>query len=115
MGMFDFLEMKPHEERKVKNFKGKEGLVVDTASVGDTSHPFETGITHPLYNDGEWIIVEEYDSKKDAKKGHGKWVGIMTAKKLPNKIEDVSTAEVSILLKQVNPKDGIHRKEKCIN
>ena len=78
MGLFDFLEMSGnYEERKVANYsEGK--LVVDTCAVTDSSKPYETGITHPDYKDGDWIVVELYDTKEQALEGHDKWVKKMT-------------------------------------
>jgi len=86
----------PYEERKVDRFE-KDKLIVDTCAASDSEKPYETGISHPLYKEGKWVIVEEYDTKEEAKKGHKKWVKIMTAENLPEYIEDVSSAEVAKL------------------
>ena len=81
--MFDLLKMAgTYKARNVANF-AKNDLVVDTSSVTDGYKPFESGITHPQYNQGKWIIVEDYGTKKEAQIGHDKWVAIMTNKKLP--------------------------------
>lgn len=87
--------MENYEERKVDNFEGKNGLNVDTCSVTDSEKDYETGIMHNAYNNGDWIIVELYDTKEQAQKGHKKWVKKMTAKKLPNTLRDISTAEIA--------------------
>ncbi len=95
MGMFDFFSMMgTHEARKVDNTVIKN-CTVDTCSVNDGSQPFETGIQHPEYHDGKWVIVEAYDTKEDAQKGHDKWVKIMSAKKLPAKLVDCCNAEIA--------------------
>lgn len=97
MGLFDFMSMNlNYEDRAIDRFE-EGGLVVDTCSVNDSSKPFETGVLHPSYNSGDWIIVELYDSKDDAKTGHNKWVKKMTSKRLPPKLIDISTAEVTNL------------------
>jgi len=108
---FNFIDtdfgFEPYEERKVDNFKDeKTGLTVDTCTVPDTDHPFETGIKHPNYNDGNWVIVEEYDSKEEAQKGHDKWVKTMTAETLPSEIKDVSTSSMSKFMALVAGKVG---------
>ena len=69
--MFNFLFMDEYKNRVVDNYKG-DGFTVDTASVNDGNHPYETGIEHTEYNDGAWIIVEAYDTKEDAQIGHDK-------------------------------------------
>jgi len=43
-------------------------LVIDTVESPDCG--WETGIK----KNGEWIIVEEYPNKKEAKKGHKEWI-----------------------------------------
>lgn len=79
-----------YEERKVANYAEGE-LIVDTCAVSDSDQPYETGILHPSYNDGKWVIVELYNSVEEATAGHLRWVKIMTAKELPKVLEDVST------------------------
>lgn len=97
--MFNFFSMAGnYEQRKVDNFEGDNGLVVDTVAVTDSRKSYETGILHPAYNGGDWVIVDLYDTKKEAQAGHDKWVAIMTAEKLPEKLVDVSSAEVADLL-----------------
>jgi len=96
-GFMDFISMwGNYEERKVDRFE-KEGLLIDTCAVNDSDKPFETAISHPMFNDGKLVVVELYDTKEQAQKGHNKWVKIMTKKKLPKSLKDVSTAEVAKL------------------
>jgi len=97
--MFDFLDiMDNYEDRKVARFDGKNDLMVDTAMITDAREPYETAVVHSKYNNGKMIIVEMYNSKSEAKKGHSKWVKLMTAKKLPDKLIDVCTASIAELL-----------------
>jgi transposase len=93
-GMFDFLTMAPYEQRKVANFTQGE-LTVDTCAVSDSRQPYETAVCHPKYNDGRWVIVEMYDTKEQAQKGHERWVKTMTAPELPAMLKDVSTAGIA--------------------
>lgn len=76
--MFSFFQMQDtYDERKVDLFiQGK--LVVDTVLVTDGNHPYETAVKHPSYNKGEYIIVEAYDTKEEAREGHNRWVKTMT-------------------------------------
>jgi hypothetical protein len=61
-------------------------LVVDTTNTPDMG--WETGIK----KNGEWIIVEEYKTQEQAKKGHKKWV--MRVKKHPTmKLKSCRTIE----------------------
>lgn len=97
MGMFDFfLDIGNYDQRKVDRFKNDSGLIIDTCFTSDTGG-YETGVVHPKYNGGEWVIVEEYRTKEEAQTGHDKWVKKMTQKKLPKKLKDVSSCGVAEL------------------
>ena len=97
MALFDFFSMiSNYEERKIDRFE-KDELTVDTCSVTDSDKPYETAVEHPHYNNGKWVIVETYDTKEAAQRGHNKWVKKMTGKKLPASLKDVSSAEVAKL------------------
>lgn len=97
--MLSFLSMVGnHEQRKVDRYESDNGLIVDTAAVTDSEKPYETGICHPAYNSGDWVIVELYDTKEEAQAGHSRWVQTMTAGELPQALTDVSTCEVANLL-----------------
>ena len=94
--MFGFLEEminNTHDERKVATYE-KDGVFVDTCAVNDSEQPYETAVSHPSYNDDKLIIVQMYDTKEQAQKGHKKWVKKMTTKELPKAIKDVSTSDV---------------------
>lgn len=90
--LFGYSMRGTHESRCVANTE-VDGGVVDTARVDDAPQPFETGVQHPAYReDGKWVIVECYDTREDAVKGHEKWVKIMEGK--PARLEDVSRCGV---------------------
>lgn len=94
--MFSFLEMAyNYEERKVENTE-INGAVIDTCFVNDSTKDYETAIKHSFYNNNKWVIVELYDTKEEAKKGHKKWVKIFE-ESLPEYLEDKSTAKIKQL------------------
>lgn len=89
--MFDFLSMADnYEQRKVARYE-KDNLIVDTCSANDSEQPYETGISHKSYNNGEWIVVETYDTQEQAEQGHAQWIAVMTVNDLPEKLVDVSS------------------------
>lgn len=90
--MFGFLDMMgSHSQRKIANDE-VDGGVVDTCAVTDSAKPFETGIAHPAYNDGEWVIVELYDTREEAEEGHRKWVKVMEGR--PETLIDANQSEM---------------------
>jgi hypothetical protein len=94
-----------YEDRKVARFeKGLEKghLLVDTCLVTDANKPYETTVAHPAYNNNDLVVVELYNTKKEAKKGHDKWVKKITAKTLPKSLKDVSTASIAKLVDVVS-------------
>ena len=92
--MFGFMGMmENYDDRKVDRYEA-EGMIISTASVTDSDWIYETAVSHLSYNNGDWIIVEGYDDKDIAEKGHKKWVNKMTADELPETVEDISTADV---------------------
>lgn len=95
--LFDFMNMMDNcEERKVDHYE-QDGTTIDTCRVTDSSKDYETGISHPKYNNGDWIIVELYDTKEEAIKGHEKWVLAMTLHPLPEHLTDVSDCGIAQL------------------
>lgn len=73
-GLEDFLKFlitnwDSYEDRLVENTKQDE-YEIDTCFAND-KNKYETGIRK---NDGEWIVVEEYNTKEDAKQQHKKWI-----------------------------------------
>ena len=74
-----------NKARRPFNTKGKD-WVVDTAYTSDTGY-FETGIKSERLNSETWIIVEQYENKKEAEKGHRKWVKYI--KTNPKRLYDI--------------------------
>lgn len=100
--LFDFLGMmNNYEERKVAHYE-KDKVTIDTCAVNDADQPYETAVAHSSYNDANLVIVELYDTKEEAKRGHKKWVKKMTAKNLPKILIDVSSSEVAKLVDCTN-------------
>lgn len=96
--MFDFFNMAyNYEARAIARFEQGD-VIIDTCAVIDAAQPYETGVSHPAYNDGDWVIVELYDTKEEAQTGHDKWVETMTAAELPESLCDVSSASITQLL-----------------
>lgn len=46
---------------------------IDTCKVFDRDWHYETGIRHPSFRGGEWVIVRGYDTVEEAKAGHLMW------------------------------------------
>ena len=107
MSFLNFLDMASnYEQRKVANYTDEEKkITVDTCMVTDSQDPFETGISCPLYNNGEWVIVETYKTREEAQEGHEKWVKKMTGDILPEMLVDVSTASIAKLCDIVHNQD----------
>jgi len=103
--MFEFLNMlDDYEERAVDRFEGENGLIVDTVAIDDSDLPFETAVKYPLYNEGDWVVVEQYETSELAQEGHDKWVATMTADKIPAQLETNCTASIAKLNEAVgNP------------
>ena len=96
LNYFDMMEN--YESRKVAN-DVVGGAVIDTAAVPDSTEPFETAISSPNYNDGNWVIVELYRTKQAAREGHARWVTLMAGK--PASLTDVSMSGIKALGKMV--------------
>lgn len=96
--MFNFFNMMDsYEDRKVDRYEMGD-LIISTARATDSDAPYETAVSHPSYNKGEFVIVENYWNAEDAQKGHDKWVDIMNNPVLPKTLTDVSLSGVSQLL-----------------
>lgn len=74
-----------NKDRKVLNTKVKNWCV-DTCYTPDTGL-FETGIESPNFNNGAWVIVDEYETKAEAIKRHKEWIKFM--KTNPKKLTDI--------------------------
>ncbi len=93
--MFDFISMiGNYDERLVDRLEDGD-LIISTVFVTDGTHPYETGIAHPEYNDGKFVIVEAYDDKVLAQKGHDQWVKLMTSDSLPDELIDCANAGIA--------------------
>ena len=60
---------------------------IDTCYVKEAKK-YQTGISHPSFNEWHWVVVEEYDDEVTAKTGHEKWVKTFE-KWLPKELKDV--------------------------
>lgn len=89
-GFGGMLFNKDYDERVVANTKGKD-FTVDTSFVSDTGC-FETGIESAKFNNGDWVIVDEYKTKAEAKRKHLAWVKFM--KTNPKKLKSIHTDEI---------------------
>ena len=100
--MFNFLFMMDnHEDRMVDRYEDGEDFIIDTCYANDTPKPYETAVMHPSYNNGRWVIVEDYNKEDEAQIGHNKWVEIMTADKLPDQLVDIATSGVAQFLSAI--------------
>ena len=108
--MFNLGEMMGnYESRKVGRWDGKDSMV-STAAVTDGAHPFETAFEHPDYNAGKMVIVESYDDRESAQKGHDRWVKVMTEGPLPDKLVDCCNSDISQFAQGVGSKCNFPRK-----
>lgn len=72
-----FNMMGTHEARLVGNVE-TDMYTIDTCEVYDCQEtPYETAIAHKEFKGGDWIIVEQYEDREEAEKGHAKWIKIM--------------------------------------
>lgn len=110
--MFEFMSMfGNYESRKIGRYDSDD-LSVSTARVNDGNQPFETGVMHPDYNDGKWIIVDAYDTAEEAKEGHEMWVKIMTSDELPDTLEDCNNSKIQQLCTAMGEKPTFKRVKK---
>jgi len=76
-------------------------LTISTIWCNDGDHLYETGIKHPDYNDGSWVIVEAYDTEESARDGHDKWMTTMIDP-LPPELVDCHNAWTSKFVENRN-------------
>jgi hypothetical protein len=89
----DLYAIYSYKQRLVANTKFDDDRgVIDTVLNWDGKRPYETGIRHPDYAEGRWIIVEAYNTKEDAQKGHDEWVTRMTSDQRPEKLTDCNNS-----------------------
>lgn len=83
------------EERTVARYERDTGdLTISTMENRGDNYAFETAISHSLYKDSNWIVVELYDTREDAQTGHDKWLAAMNSDDLPGELVDVIYALV---------------------
>ncbi len=84
---------------------------ISTARVSDGAKPFETAIKCDKYvrrhdkREGLMCIVEAYDTREQAEKGHAIWLKAMTSKILPKTLTDCCNAEVAQLASSASEHD----------
>jgi adenosyl cobinamide kinase/adenosyl cobinamide phosphate guanylyltransferase len=101
---FDFIFAPPYTERVIDRYETTT-VVISTAKVTDSAAFAETAISHSEYNKGHWIIVENYYSLEEAKKGHKKWIETITNEPLPAYLEDVSLCHIKQLVDECGLND----------
>ena len=110
--MFNFIPMLGnYDTRRVERHDDGD-LIISTAYVTDGSHPYETAVAHPDYNEGSFVIVESYDSKEDAEQGHVRWIDTMTNEPLPDKLVDCANSGISQLALAVGCDEFYRQEEK---
>ena len=65
--------------------------VIDTCFTDDIKK-FETGISHPSFNYGRWVIVQRYNNELEARFGHERWMSLFESW-LPNELFDIVKLE----------------------
>lgn len=96
--LFDFLKMAGnYEERKVARYQ-EGNLTVSTCRVCDSKFAFETVVAHSAYKEGNFIVVENYNTVEEAEGGHERWVKRMTRGTLPESLTEVGGNKLLELL-----------------
>lgn len=91
--MFNFIGMEDdYDDRKVVRDDYEWGFI-STVSVPDGRKDYETAVEHPDYRNGEMVIVDCYDTKEKALKGHAKWV--KTMENPPSELTDCANSEIA--------------------
>ena len=73
---FDVLKWIETGEEKDRFRNETYYYIVDTVFAHD-EEKWETGISSQYISDGDFIIVEQYESREKAQEGHEKWVKLM--------------------------------------
>lgn len=93
--MFDFLKYKDnYDQKKIARDEWDFGYL-STVRVSDGRKPIETALSHPLYNDGNLIIVDCYDTEEEALVGHNAWKEKIVNNNIPDAIVDCCNSELS--------------------
>ncbi len=94
MSMFGFMYQSPYKDRVVSRDEFDWGFI-STVEVNDGRKLFETAVKHQDFNYGEMIIVDCYDTKKEAKAGHDDWITKM--ENPPKELVDIANSEIQQL------------------
>lgn len=76
-GFFNFLGCGMAGPLEQKTTKLHDDTIVVDSSLPPDTNIWETGIKRRNI-EGKWVIVEQYEDKECAEKGHDKWVKLMT-------------------------------------
>ena len=109
--MFKFLDMidQPYEDRMVGRLDDENlQLSVSTIKVTDSRKPYETAVASPSFRGGKWVIVGTYNSREEAQEGHDKWVKVMTAEILPEKLIDVGESETALMCSDLGDPERVY-------
>jgi len=66
----------PYPDKQITTKLQGNTIIIDTSLPKDTNI-WETGIKRTNFDDGEWVIIEQYEDENEAQRGHDKWVGLM--------------------------------------
>ncbi|KKM82082.1 hypothetical protein LCGC14_1323220 [marine sediment metagenome] len=73
-----------------------KNIYIITFSLWDSDKPYyETNIKHINYNNGHPIVLETYNTRIDATKGHSKWIKKITKEDPPSELWDVGKGRYS--------------------
>lgn len=85
------------QSRRLAEWDGPIGAI-STIAPPDGMKPFETGIIHDDYNDGNIMIVAAYDTEQQAYDGHKAWWDLLRIDKLPDIIQGVINDRLGTIL-----------------
>ena len=100
--IFNFIGMfGNHSSRLVDNYES-DNFTIDTCLVTDSEYNYETAVKYYGFNDGRWMIVEQYNTESEAQDGHNRWVEYLTNNE-PEFFEDINvlTKTVTIVKKSM--------------
>ena len=104
--IFDFISMfgsmfSNHSSRLVDNYES-DNFTIDTCLVTDSEYNYETAVKYDGFNDGRWMIVEQYNTESEAQDGHNRWVEYLTNNE-PEYFKDINvlTKTVTIVKKSM--------------
>ena len=100
--IFNFIGMfGNHSSRLVYNYES-DNFTIDTCLVTDSEYNYETAVKYDGFNDGRWMIVEQYNTESEAQNGHNRWVEYLTNNE-PEYFEDINvlTKTVTIVMKWI--------------